>query len=78
MGKIIRNCRLCKEPMESSPFMMCPTCLVESDRVRSFIAKNPHVSVEEIASATNVPLDKVEGMVTLGINKRQEIDSNVH
>lgn len=73
MEEFIRSCRLCKESMESSLFMMCPTCLADSGRVRNFIVKNPHVSVEEIASATNVPLEKVEGMVSLGIKKKYDL-----
>ncbi|SEQ39829.1 hypothetical protein SAMN05216232_2281 [Virgibacillus subterraneus] len=69
MGEFIRNCRLCRKQMESGPFMMCTTCLVESDRIRSFITKNPYVSVEEISLATNVSVEKVERMVDLGVNK---------
>lgn len=65
MGEIVRNCRLCKEPMESSPFMMCQTCLIQSDRVRHFISKNQHVSVEEISLLTNVPQEKIQNMVKL-------------
>ncbi|MFB4167037.1 hypothetical protein [Virgibacillus sp. JSM 102003] len=71
MGEFIRNCRLCKKQMESGPFMMCTTCLVESDRIRSFIVKNPHVSIEEISLATNVSVEKVEQMIDLG-DKREE------
>ncbi|MFC4559103.1 hypothetical protein ACFO3D_12970 [Virgibacillus kekensis] len=77
MGTFIRNCRLCKKPMESSPFMMCPTCLVESDRVRSFVAKCPKVSVEEIASATNVEKEKVENMVNLGFKNKDDVETGV-
>ncbi|MBP1947377.1 hypothetical protein [Virgibacillus litoralis] len=69
MGEFIRNCRLCMKQMESGPFMMCTTCLVESDRIRSFISKKPYVSVEEISLATNVSVEKVERMVDLGVNK---------
>lgn len=69
MDNFIRNCQLCKKPMESSPFMMCTTCLVDSNRVRSVIVKTPHVSVEEISSATDVSIEKVECMVNLGFKK---------
>ncbi|APC47394.1 hypothetical protein [Virgibacillus halodenitrificans] len=72
MGEFVRNCRLCKEPMESSPFMMCPTCLIEGDRVRSFIRKHPLVSVEEISTSTNVDVEKVKNMVKLGLSSKHE------
>lgn len=58
--------------MESSPFMMCTACLVERDRVRNYIAKHPHVSLEEIAVSTNVSLKKVRNMVNLGISIKKE------
>lgn len=76
MGEFIRNCRLCKKQMESGPFMMCTTCLVESDRIRSFIAKKPHVSVEEISLATNVSVEKVERMIDLGVNRKGSQQNN--
>ncbi len=69
MDEIKRNCRLCKEPMEPSPFMTCPVCLAESERVRLFILKHPHVTPEQIAEATNVSKVKVSNMVKLGISK---------
>ncbi|MFD1037614.1 hypothetical protein ACFQ3N_04135 [Virgibacillus byunsanensis] len=68
MGEIVRYCRLCEKQMESSPFMMCTTCLVESDRVRNYVIKHPQVSLEEISLSTNVPYEKVENMIKL--NKR--------
>ncbi|MFC2947909.1 hypothetical protein [Virgibacillus sediminis] len=70
MSSIVRVCRLCKEPMKNSPFMMCPDCLIESDKVRSFIAKNPLVSLTEISQSTNVPHGKIREMVKLGISKK--------
>lgn len=76
MGEFIRNCRLCKKQMESGPFMMCTTCLVESDRIRSFITKKPHVSVEEISLATNVSVEKVERMIDLGVNREGSQQKN--
>ncbi|GAA0595751.1 hypothetical protein GCM10009001_09850 [Virgibacillus siamensis] len=77
MGTFVRNCRLCREPMESSPFMMCTKCLVESDHVRTYIVKHPHVSLEEIAHSTDVPLEKVKNMVNLGISIRKENGTGV-
>ncbi|WP_106498149.1 hypothetical protein [Lentibacillus sp. Marseille-P4043] len=70
MGKFLRNCRLCQRPMESSPFMMCATCLKDSDKVRNFSVKHPYVSVEEIAQETQVSFAKVNNMVKLGLNKK--------
>lgn len=72
MGAFVRKCRLCKEPMESSPFMMCTTCLSESEKVRNFIKKNPLVSVEEISRSTNIAIEKVESMVKLGLNDKDK------
>lgn len=78
MKEFVRNCRLCKEPMKSSPFMMCPTCLRDSEQVRNFIQKNPQVSLAEISRYTNVPFEKVEGMVYLGHNRKGELESELH
>ncbi|WP_339228892.1 hypothetical protein NSQ77_03755 [Oceanobacillus sp. FSL K6-2867] len=78
MKEFVRNCRLCKKPMKSSPFMMCPTCLRDSEQIRSFIQKNPHVSVTEISRYTKVPLEKVESMVYLGYNSKNELESELH
>lgn len=78
MVGFVRNCRLCKEPMESSPFMMCTTCLSESEKVRNFIKKNPLVSVEEISLSTNVTFEKVNSMVKLGLNDKDKLKTDVH
>ncbi|GAB3060823.1 hypothetical protein [Virgibacillus ainsalahensis] len=78
MGRFVRNCRLCEEPMESSPFMMCTTCLTESDRVRSFIRKNPHVSVQEISQETNVPQLKIENMIKLRFTRKNDMETGIH
>lgn len=78
MGAFVRNCRLCKEPMESSPFMMCTTCLSESEKVRNFIKKNPLVSVVEISRSTSVAIKKVESMVKLGLNDRDNLKTDAH
>ncbi|PAV29816.1 hypothetical protein CIL05_10655 [Virgibacillus profundi] len=78
MGEIVRNCRLCKVPMESSPFPMCENCLKERDRVRSFITKNQFASVEEISLSTNVPREKVEKMAKLGVNPKSDLETNIH
>ncbi|MFA1819881.1 hypothetical protein ACDX78_06755 [Virgibacillus oceani] len=73
MGELVRNCRLCQQPMERSPFMLCMTCLTETDRVQSFIRKNPLVSIEEISRSTNVPYEKVEKMVHLGVEHKNDV-----
>ncbi|MBR3118551.1 MULTISPECIES: FeoC-like transcriptional regulator [Oceanobacillus] len=78
MKEFVRNCRLCKEPMKSSPFMMCPTCLRDSEQVRNFVQKNPHVSLAEISRYTKVSLEKVEDMVYLGHNRKGELESELH
>jgi len=61
--------------MESSPFMMCPACLKDSEQIRSFIVKNPLVSIEEISQATGVAFGKVEKMVSLGLNRKNETEA---
>ncbi|MBP1970149.1 hypothetical protein J2Z83_002265 [Virgibacillus natechei] len=76
MGEIVRNCRLCKMRMESGPFTMCATCLVENERVTSFINKKPHVSIEEIARSTHVPHKKIEKMIDLGLNRKNKNITN--
>ncbi|ASN06631.1 hypothetical protein [Virgibacillus necropolis] len=78
MGEIVRNCRLCKKPMESSPFTMCNTCLMESNRVQSYVIKHPHVSIERISEQTEVPYVKVELMVKLGLNEKDTVESQAH
>jgi len=70
MGEIVRYCRLCHQPMETSPFLMCMRCLEERDKVINFINNRPYVSMEEISSTTDVPFEKVEKMVKLGLNKQ--------
>lgn len=69
MGNIIRNCRLCDEPMESSPFTMCPKCLEDSNTIRTTMRKKPHLSLEDISRLTNVPLNKIKRLVQLGLSK---------
>lgn len=75
MEKFVRECRLCKKLMESSPFTMCTSCLFESNRVQSFVLKHPHVSTERISQETEVPHEKVELMVKLGWNEKDALDS---
>ncbi len=70
MEEMIRKCRLCQEPMPPSPFMTCPSCLADSEKVKTYILKHPHVTPEKIAEATEVPLDKVSNMVKLGVNSK--------
>ncbi len=67
MEGTVRNCRLCKVPMKTSPFAMCDTCLKESDRIKNYIIKHPHVSIEQISIATEVSYEKVKRMAKLGI-----------
>ncbi|GAB3798630.1 hypothetical protein [Virgibacillus kimchii] len=67
MVELIRNCRLCKQPMERSPFMLCMTCLADFEKVKTFTRKNPLVSMEDISHSTNVPIGKVEKMIDLGV-----------
>ena len=73
MEEFVRNCRLCKAPMESSPFTMCSACLNESEQVRQFISKHPLVSIEEISRTTGITFDKVEQMVELGLNHKDKV-----
>ena len=77
MGNIIRNCKLCGESMNgSSPFTMCPTCLSESNSVRSIFRKNPKLSMEEVSHLSNVPLEKIKRLVKLGLSKTGNIKSH--
>lgn len=78
MGELIRSCRLCKKSMESSPFTMCNTCLMEINRVQSFVVKHPHVSIEKISQETEVPYDKVEQLVKLGLSEKDNQESHAH
>lgn len=68
MNEIVRNCRLCKQPMKTSPFRMCKVCLIESEKVRSYVRKYPLVSMKQIAETTNVSLEKIEDMVRLNFS----------
>lgn len=67
MQDTLKTCRLCKTEMKTSSFAMCGTCLIDTDRIHSYIIKHPHVSIEQISLATDVPYEKVERMVKLGI-----------
>lgn len=73
MREIVRNCRLCQESMDNSPFMLCPTCLKESEQVWNFIKKNPFVSIKDIAVATEVSFEKVERMINYGRERQQRV-----
>lgn len=68
MQGILKKCRLCKVEMKTSPFAMCDTCLMESNLIKNYIIKHPHVSIEQISVATNVSHEKVKRMVKLGVN----------
>ncbi|MEJ8767009.1 hypothetical protein WKU33_14290 [Oceanobacillus sp. HCA-5259] len=71
MREIVRNCRLCQESMDNSPFMLCQTCLKESEQVWNFIKKNPFVSIKDISVATEVSFEKVERMINFGKERQQ-------
>ena len=77
MREIVRNCRLCQESMENSPFMLCTTCLKESELVWNFIRKNPLVSIKDISIATEVEYSKVERMLNQGIERNQRTSKKV-
>lgn len=66
MGNFKSTCRLCKVPMDPGPFTMCGSCLKDSEKVRHFVAKHPHVSIHQIADETHVPIEKIETLVKLG------------
>lgn len=67
MQGTLKTCRLCKVEMKTSPFAMCDTCLTDSNRIQNYIIKHPHVSIEQISLAADVPHEKVTNMVKLGI-----------
>lgn len=69
----MRNCRLCDEPMTSSPFTMCQACLKDSNTVRNLINKEPHLSFHEISQVTHVPLKKVKRLLQLGLKKSETL-----
>ncbi|WP_229782778.1 MULTISPECIES: hypothetical protein [Oceanobacillus] len=73
MREIVRNCRLCQESMDNSPFMLCQTCLKESEQVWNFIKKNPFVSIKDISVATEVSFEKVERMINFGKERQQRV-----
>ncbi|MCM3739608.1 hypothetical protein M3210_04920 [Oceanobacillus luteolus] len=70
-SRIVRNCRLCQDLLVDSPFMLCATCLHDSEQVWNFIRKNPFVSVHDIVVATRIEYLKVERMINYG-NKRNQ------
>ncbi|MHA6251601.1 hypothetical protein [Oceanobacillus sp. CAU 1775] len=75
MRGIVRNCRLCQESMENSPFMLCTTCHRESEQVWNFIRKNPLVSIKDISVATEVEYAKVDRMIHYGVERnRRELN----
>lgn len=78
MGNVIRNCRLCAEPMDSSPFTMCPACLKDSDKVRSVISNKPSLSIEEISQLTNVSVAHIKKLIQLGIEGRRKSQPHIH
>ncbi|WP_156855005.1 hypothetical protein [Oceanobacillus sp. AG] len=73
MREIVRNCRLCQESMDNSPFMLCQTCLKESEQVWNFIKKNPFVSIKDISVATEVSFEKVERMINFGKERQKRV-----
>lgn len=70
MGKFVRNCRLCQESMPSSPFMLCPTCLTDMEKVRNYLRTRPRASVQEVSLSANVPQEKIEKMIKLFMRHR--------
>lgn len=72
MGEIVRNCRLCDESIGDSPFMLCSTCLKDSEQVWHFIKKNPYVSAKFISSSTGIQFNKVERMIRLGKERHEK------
>lgn len=78
MREIVRNCRLCQESMESGPFMLCTTCIKESEQVWNFIQKNPFVTIKDIAVATEICYTKVERMVQFGVERNKSVVNKFH
>ncbi|WP_100011360.1 hypothetical protein [Lentibacillus sediminis] len=74
MGKVVRNCRLCKETMPSSPFMLCSTCLTEMGKVQNYLRTRPRASVQEVSLSANVPQEKIEKMIKLFMRYRTTFD----
>jgi len=77
MRDFVRNCRLCQEEMENSPFVLCTSCLNESNLVWSFIRKNPLVSIKDISVSTGVSFEKVERIVQHSIQRNQFTESKL-
>lgn len=72
MGNVVRNCRLCTEPMDSSPFSICPACIKDSEKVRSIISKKPNLSIEEISQLTEVSVIKINKLIQITLKTRQK------
>lgn len=72
MRNVIRNCRLCEEPMDSSPFTMCTECLQVSDRIQHIISKRPSISIEEISQLSNVSVEQIRKLAQLGFKDRMK------
>jgi len=68
LRNVVRNCRLCSEPMDSSPFAMCQLCLIDSEKVRSTIRKKPNLSIEEISQLTEVSVIKINKLAKIAFN----------
>ncbi|WP_067724939.1 hypothetical protein [Oceanobacillus damuensis] len=78
MGEFTRNCRVCKEPMKSSPFIMCSACLKDSEQILNYIRKHPLSSLEDISQSTNVCISKIEMMVSIGFNRKDEYEPEMN
>lgn len=76
MGNLKSTCRLCQVSMDPGPFTMCKTCLMDSEKVRQFLAKHPHVSMNQVVMETHVPIEKIEKMVKLGWSKKDDVPTN--
>lgn len=59
-------CKSCGELSEVDPFMICEDCKKDYEKVRSYIEKNNRVNALDIASATNVSINKITNMIKNG------------
>ncbi|WP_047982876.1 hypothetical protein [Ornithinibacillus californiensis] len=69
MGGSVRNCKLCLERMDFSAFSMCQRCLNEMEKVRSYVKKQPSSSVEEIAQAINLSIERVLKIIDFSLQR---------
>ncbi|GGA73042.1 hypothetical protein [Ornithinibacillus halotolerans] len=60
----LHNCRLCKRPKEYSAFYMCNDCLLELEKVRTYIKKHPFATLEEISLATELSKETIGHIIS--------------